>query len=41
MMLSKAQDVFDREGKLIDEKTRTRLQGFLKGFATFVSDRHQ
>jgi chromate reductase len=41
MMLSNAHDVFDREGKLIDQKTRTRLQGFLKGFADFVSDRHQ
>ena len=38
MMLSNAEDIFDQEGKLIDEKTRTRLQGFVKGFAAFVSD---
>jgi hypothetical protein len=36
-MLSNAEDVFDSEGKIIDEKTRTRLETFIKGFATFAS----
>ena len=31
-------DQVDAIEKLIDEKTRTRLQGFVKGFAAFVSD---
>ena len=41
MMVSNAEEIFDSEGKLIDEKTRTRLQVFVKGFAAFVSDRRR
>jgi chromate reductase, NAD(P)H dehydrogenase (quinone) len=37
LMLSNAEDIFDSEGKMIDEKTKTRLEPFLKGFATFAS----
>jgi chromate reductase, NAD(P)H dehydrogenase (quinone) len=41
MTVSNAEDLFDAEGRLIDEKTRTRLQGFVKGFAAFVSERRR
>ena len=39
MMVSNASKVFDSQGQMIDEKTRTRLAAFMKGFADFVSDR--
>jgi chromate reductase len=39
MMLSNADEVFDSEGKMIDEKTRMRLEAFMKGFAAFVAER--
>jgi chromate reductase, NAD(P)H dehydrogenase (quinone) len=39
MMVSNADEVFDSEGKLIDEKTRKRLEAFMKGFAAFISER--
>ena len=38
MMVSNAAKVFDSQGQMIDEKTRTRLAAFMKGFADFVSD---
>jgi chromate reductase, NAD(P)H dehydrogenase (quinone) len=41
MMLSGADEVFDSEGQMIDEKTRKRLEAFMKGFATFVSERRR
>ena len=41
MMVSSADDTFDGEGKMIDEKTRRRLAVFMEGFATFVSERHR
>lgn len=39
MMVSNAEKVFDSEGKMIDEKTRTRLEAFMRGFITFASKR--
>jgi chromate reductase, NAD(P)H dehydrogenase (quinone) len=39
LMVSNASEVFDSEGRLIDETTRRRLETFMNGFATFVSDR--
>jgi chromate reductase, NAD(P)H dehydrogenase (quinone) len=38
VMVSNADEVFDSEGKIIDEKTRTRLEAFINGFAAFVSE---
>jgi hypothetical protein len=38
MMVSNAERVFDSEGQMIDETTRTRLETFMNGFASFVSD---
>jgi chromate reductase, NAD(P)H dehydrogenase (quinone) len=37
MNVSKANETFDGEGKMIDEKTRRRLAAFMEGFAAFVS----
>jgi chromate reductase len=37
LMLSNAEDVFDSRGKIIDEKTKARLETFIKGFANFAS----
>src|ERR1700730_7971444 len=39
LTLSNAEDVFDSEGKIIDEKTKARLETFIKGFATFAAAR--
>ncbi|HYY27969.1 MAG TPA: NADPH-dependent FMN reductase [Chthoniobacterales bacterium] len=39
MMVSNAARVFNQDGELIDETTRSRLQAFMLGFAAFVSDR--
>ena len=39
VMVSNADEVFDSEGKIIDEKTRKRLEAFINGFAAFVSER--
>jgi chromate reductase len=41
MMVSNADEVFDSEGKMIDEKTRRRLAAFMEGFSLFVSDRRR
>jgi chromate reductase len=41
MMVSNAERVFDSEGQMIDEMTRTRLEAFMNGFAAFVSDRRR
>jgi chromate reductase len=41
MMVSNAERVFDSEGQMIDETTRTRLEAFMNGFASFVSDHRQ
>jgi chromate reductase, NAD(P)H dehydrogenase (quinone) len=38
MMVSNADETFDSEGKMIDEKIRRRLEAFMKGFAAFVSE---
>jgi chromate reductase, NAD(P)H dehydrogenase (quinone) len=38
MLVSNASKVFDSQGQMIDEKTRTRLAAFMKGFADFVSN---
>jgi len=37
LMVSNAAKVFDSEGQLIDEATRSRLKAFMNGFAGFVS----
>jgi chromate reductase len=39
VMVSNANEVFDSQGKIIDEKTRTRLEAFINDFAAFVSER--
>lgn len=41
LMVSNAAKVFDSEGQMIDETTRTRLESFMNGFAAFVSDRRR
>jgi chromate reductase, NAD(P)H dehydrogenase (quinone) len=41
MMVASAARVFNEEGELIDETTRSRLQAFMTGFAAFVSNRKQ
>jgi chromate reductase, NAD(P)H dehydrogenase (quinone) len=38
MMVSNADEAFDGEGQMIDEKTRGRVATFMHGFAAFVSD---
>src|SRR5271165_2713133 len=38
---SNADEAFDREGKMIDEKTRRRLAAFMEGFSAFVSERRR
>jgi chromate reductase len=38
MMVSNADEAFDGEGKMIDEKTRRRLAAFMEGFSAFVSE---
>lgn len=37
LMVSRAGGLFDREGNLTDEETRSRLAGFLEGFAAFAA----
>ncbi|NKN36122.1 NAD(P)H-dependent oxidoreductase [Agrobacterium sp. a22-2] len=37
LMVPRAGEVFDAEGRLIDEATAKRLDGFVAGFAEFVS----
>ncbi len=37
LMVSRAGSLFDREGNLTDEETRTRLAGFIAGFAAFAA----
>jgi chromate reductase len=39
LMVSSAANVFDREGHLVDQTIRTRLEAFVKGFAAFVAER--
>jgi chromate reductase, NAD(P)H dehydrogenase (quinone) len=41
IMVSDADEVFDSEGQLIDEKTKRRLEAFMKGFAAFVSEQRR
>ena len=36
LMVSRAGSVFDAEGKLVDEKVRGQLAGFVQGFAAFA-----
>ena len=36
MLVSRATDLFDEEGNLTDEPTRTRLSDFVSGFAEFA-----
>jgi chromate reductase, NAD(P)H dehydrogenase (quinone) len=38
LMLSNTEKIFDDEGQMIDQKTRGRLETFMKGFAAFVSE---
>jgi NAD(P)H-dependent FMN reductase len=37
LMVSRAQDVFDADGNLADDKVRAQLAAFLAGFAAFVA----
>jgi chromate reductase, NAD(P)H dehydrogenase (quinone) len=39
LMVSRASSMFDAEGNLTDEATRSRLANFLAGFADFVAGR--
>ncbi len=39
MMVSRASGLFDAEGALTDETTRTRLKDFVAGFAGFIEGR--
>ena len=41
MMAANAATVFNEDGELIDETTRSRLQAFMTGFAAFVSSLHR
>ena len=41
MMVANAGRVFNEDGELIDETTRSRLQAFMTGFAAFVSSLHR
>jgi hypothetical protein len=36
MMVSRADTVFDAEGRLTDEALRTRVRSFLEGFSRFI-----
>lgn len=36
LMVSRANTLFDAEGNLTDEKTRTEIKGFMAGFAAFA-----
>ena len=38
LQVSRAEGVFDKSGKLIDERVREQLQKFLKGFVEFVAE---
>jgi NAD(P)H-dependent FMN reductase len=37
--LARARDVFDAEGRLVDEMVRGQLQTYVHGFASFVEKR--
>jgi chromate reductase len=39
LMVSRAGTVFDADGRLVDDKMREQLQGFVKGFVAFVQKR--
>ena len=39
LMVSRANDVFDEQGQLVDAKTEQRLARFLRGFADYASGR--
>lgn len=41
LMISRAQTVFDADGKLTDERTRQNLSDFIEGFAAYVAGRRQ
>jgi chromate reductase, NAD(P)H dehydrogenase (quinone) len=41
VMVSNAARVFNDQGEMIDETTRSRLQAFMNGFAAFVSRRQR
>jgi chromate reductase len=41
MMVSNADETFNSESQMIDEKIRRRLEAFMKGFAAFVSERRR
>jgi len=36
MLVSRAHQLFDKEGRLTDEPTRTKLQRFMQGFVEFI-----
>ena len=37
LMVSRASGVFDAEGKMVDDKVREQLAGFVQGFAAFAA----
>ena len=39
LLVSTASKVFDKDGRLIDEAIRSRLEGFIKGFVEFAARR--
>jgi NAD(P)H-dependent FMN reductase len=39
LFVSKAREVFDAGGNLVDEQVREQLQGFMQGFVEFVASR--
>lgn len=39
LMVSRAGQVFDADGQLVDDKAREQLAGFVQGFAAFVQQR--
>ena len=38
LIVSGAKDVFDPDGRLVDEQVRAQLVTFMAGFATFIGD---
>ena len=38
LQVPRAADVFDKNGKLVDERVREQLQKFMKGFVEFVAE---
>ena len=39
--VARARDVFDADGRLVDDTVRGQLQTYVNGFTTFVANRHR